>query len=150
MVKKLLCSLCIGALAIGVAAAVAAPTSGGYRGALYDSDDNSFSNPYGKLTFKVSGQKVRNFNLRGVTAFCFSGFTGQTGRAPIRVNIDSIKVRGNRFKKTHVWKTEPHGYKVTTKLTGRFSGKTVKGTFYYLSDYPYCEAKYDWKAKTKG
>ena len=148
MRRSIVLCLAVAAVAIGGASAIAGPPSGGYKGALYDtSKDPSYSNPYGKLTFKVSGSKLQKFNLRGVTAFCFSGFTGEFWRAPFRVNIDSIRIRGNSFKKKHVVKTEPHGYKVTTKLTGRFNGKVAKGTIHYLAEYPLCEAKYDWKAK---
>lgn len=72
----------------------------------------------GEPTFRVGGGKLTNFTIRGVGAFCFSGYS------VIPVHVPSVAIHNGRFSRTY----HP-GPGANIKLSGRFLSATrAKGT----------------------
>jgi hypothetical protein len=131
-----------GALSLGLCAVVAAPVgaatpkAGHWVGKVVKGQ--AVSGKGGRPTFTVSGSTLRKFQIGGVGAYCFSGYS------VVSVSVPSAKISHGRFS------TTIHPIKgANVKLTGQFtSGSQAKGT---VSGSGYaCDYTIGWTAHRTG
>ncbi len=102
------------ALLLAVPGALAAP-AGSYKGKA-TSKDGTFN--YGKVTFTVSGSKIKNLRIQGVTTSGCGGFKD--------VIVPKLTIKGSSFSATYKPVKDVDD---TIKVKGTFKGSTAKGTF---------------------
>ena len=111
------------------AIALAAP-AGKYKGKVV-------GDPSGDVTFKVVGNKMKNFKIDSVTATCYP-------LTAVTVFVPSVKIKAdNTFSKTY--RPEPSS-EHRIKLRGRFEGERASGR---VSGGPNCVYKEKWKARKR-
>jgi hypothetical protein len=115
--------LCVAATALP-ALADAAARSGSWKGQA-TSEDGSFK--YGKVTFRVRGNTIRNLKIEGVTVSGCGGFKS--------IVVPRLTIRGSRFSGSY--KPVPDVDDVII-VRGTISGRTARATF---SEGPTCVGK---------
>lgn len=90
---------------------------------------------YGKVTFTLQGNTMKNFIIEGVTTNGCGGYKS--------VIVPRIKVRGNRFSAKYV---PIPGIDDTIVVNGTFRGKKVTGLF---AEGPLCQNKGKFSATKK-
>ena len=90
---------------------------------------------YGKVTFTMKGNTIKNFIIEGVTTIGSGGYKS--------VIVPKIKVSGNKFLTNY---TPVPGINDVVVVSGKFSGNKVSGTF---SEGPLCSNAGKFTAKRK-
>ena len=113
-------------LVCAAAAAAVTPAPGHWVGKVVKGQAVSGKN--GEPTFTVAGNKLKRFTIKGVGAYCFTGYS------VVSVYVPSAQIKGGHFSTTY------HPVKkANVKLTGHFvSAKKVTGTVTgsgYACDY---------------
>jgi hypothetical protein len=98
-------------VALAIPAMALAAQEGRYKGKVVGDS--------GKVSFKVAGNKVKNFKIDGVYANCYGG--GML----MSVYVPSARIRNNRFKRTYQPDPDSEFHVI---LRGRFSGGRATGT----------------------
>jgi hypothetical protein len=117
------------AVALFVPALALAAPEGRYKGKVVG--DSS-----GDVTFKVVGNKLKNFKIDSVTATCYP-------LTAVTVFVPSVRIRGNSFSTTY--RPEPSS-EHRIKLRGSFDGAKARGT---VEGGPNCVYKEKWTARKR-
>jgi hypothetical protein len=91
----------------------------------------------GKVTFKVSGGKVRGFRVASVVAICPSGLT------QIQAYVPAARIRNGRFYRRY---TPIRSVDQNVTLRGRFRGGKASGT---VKGGPTCVYSQSWRARKR-
>ena len=110
------------------ALALAAP-AGTYKGRVVGAS--------GKVSFKVSGTRVKNFKIDGVYANCYGG------RMLMSVYVPSARIRNNRFRRTYRPEPDAEFHMI---LRGRFTGGRASGT---ITGEGLCRYEKKWTARKR-
>lgn len=119
----------IAAIALAVPAIALAAPEGRYKGKVA-------GDPDGDVTFKVVGNKVKNFKIDSVTATCYP-------LTAVTVFVPSARIRDNRFSRTY--RPDPDS-EHRIKLRGRFEGGRATGT---VEGGPTCVYEEKWRARKR-
>lgn len=90
---------------------------------------------YGKVTFTLQGNTIKNFKIEGVTTSGCGGYKS--------VIVPKIKVRGSKFSAGYV---PVPGLDDIVVVNGKIRGNTATGTF---SEGPLCSNAGKFRAKRK-
>jgi|SRR3712207_5763917 len=122
--------LCL--LTVAVAVAEAAPQAGAWRGQA-TSMDTDFK--YGKVSFRVVGNTIRNLKIEGVTTTGCGGFKD--------VFVPKLTIKGTKFSGSY--KPVPDVDDVII-VRGTITSRSAKATF---SEGPTCQNKGRFTAKPR-
>jgi hypothetical protein len=117
------------AVALAVPAVALAAPQGRYKGKVVG--DSS-----GDVTFKVVGNKVKNFKIDSVTATCYP-------LTAVTVFVPQARIKGSTFSRTY--RPEPSS-EHRIKLRGSFDGARARGI---VEGGPNCVYKEKWTARKR-
>jgi opacity protein-like surface antigen len=125
-ILRVVATVAVVAALLATAALAATPKAGRWVGKVVKGQ--AMKGKAGEPTFTVSGGKLRKFTIRGIGAYCFSGYS------VVSVYVPAATIHAGRFSTTY------HPVKdANVKLTGRFTSAsratgTVTGSG-YACDY---------------
>lgn len=119
----------VAAAALAVPAIALAAPEGRYKGKVVGDSD-------GDVTFRVVGNRVKNFKIDSVTATCYP-------LTAVTVFVPSARIRDNRFSRTY--RPDPDS-EHTIRLRGRFEGGRAAGT---VKGGPNCVYEEKWRARKR-
>ena len=122
--------LCL--LTVAVAVAEAAPQAGAWRGQA-TSMDTDFK--YGKVSFRVVGNTIRNLKIEGVTVTGCGGYKD--------VFVPKLTIKGTKFSGSYKPVADVDDVII---VRGTITSRSAKGTF---TEGPTCEGKGRFTAKPK-